>query len=420
MELIPTSNLIDIFAVCMLLSSVLAMASVRMRPLIRLFILQSFFLAAFEFTVAYSQNEPEIYIMAAMTFGIKVLLIPKMLKYIMSRIKVDDEMALSVGIPGSMLLSAALIIFSYYVAGPDNHSQYRGEELARPLISIMLIGMLMMATRPQGHKQVVDCSWPRPASSAEHIALSNGMPFIVELGILRVFWSPMIIIGIICLQDQQVIQFGRHHPVEEAERGMIATIMVLVPLLAGYCAPSDRNQRPVPHFHRGSQLHPWAAVIYCCASPINGTVINTSVWYIDGLSAFFLLISGFISFVTILYSKDYLRTEWEEGHLNSREMRWFYFTMFVFISTILLTFAVRSAALTWIGIGATTLVSAFLVGMYKDENATEAAWEVRPALLGRYYAGTIRGIPDLRRIFPESSRSKAPSTGRPWSPTPPI
>lgn len=182
MDQILTSNLIDIFAVCMLLSSVLAMASVRMRPLIRLFILQSVFLTAFEFTVAYSQNEPEIYVMAAMTFGIKVLLIPKMLQYIMARIKVDDEMALSVGIPGSMLLSAALIIFSYFVSEPLIITLDTAERNSLVLsFSIMLIGMLMMATRRKAISEVVGLLMAENGLFLGAIALSNGMPFIVEL-----------------------------------------------------------------------------------------------------------------------------------------------------------------------------------------------------------------------------------------------
>ncbi|MGE4212216.1 MAG: proton-conducting transporter membrane subunit [Candidatus Methanomethylophilaceae archaeon] len=156
---------------------------------------------------------------------------------------------------------------------------------------------------------------------------------------------------------------------------MIATIMVLVPLLAGVLCLLPLGTKGLFRISIAGALASLATAVYCCISPITGTVIDTSIWYIDSLSAFFLLISGFVSFVTLLYSKDYLRTEWEEGRLNAKEMRWFYLTMFVFVSTILLTFAVRSAALTWIGIGATTLVSAFLVGMYKDESATEAAWK---------------------------------------------
>ncbi|NLL95436.1 MAG: hydrogenase [Thermoplasmatales archaeon] len=197
MDPILTSNLIDIFAVSMLLTSVLAMASARMRPLIKLFVLQSFFLAAFEFTVAYSQDEPHIYVMAAMTFGIKVILIPRMLQYIMARIRVDDELSLSVGIPGSMLLSTGLILFSYYVSEPLVITLTTEERNSLVLsFAIMLIGLQMMTTRRKAITEVVGLLMAENGLFLGAIALSNGMPFIVELGAFIDVLMAIIIIGI--------------------------------------------------------------------------------------------------------------------------------------------------------------------------------------------------------------------------------
>lgn len=156
---------------------------------------------------------------------------------------------------------------------------------------------------------------------------------------------------------------------------IIVTLMVLAPLIAGLICivPSKIN-----NLFRVSIIGAFAFLaiaFYCCIPVMTGGIINESVWYIDSLSAFFLLITAFISFTAILYSKNYLKMELEDGLLNTKEIKRFYFTMFLFISAMLMTFAVRSAALTWIGIGITTLVSAFLVALYKDERATEAAWK---------------------------------------------
>jgi hydrogenase-4 component E len=196
-ESILTSNLIDIFAVCMLLASVLAMATTRMHPLIRLFLIQSIFLAAFEFTVAYSQDEPHIYIMAVMTFVIKVLVIPKMLYYIMDRIKVNDKLVLSVGVPGSMLLSAALIMLSYFVSEPLVATLATAERNTLVLsFSIMLISISMMATRRKAVSEVVGLLMAENGLFLGAIALSNGMPFIVELGAFFDVLMAVIIVGI--------------------------------------------------------------------------------------------------------------------------------------------------------------------------------------------------------------------------------
>ncbi len=201
MHNVLTGNLIDIFAVAMLLSSVMAMASVRMRPLIRLFLVQSVFLAAYEFTVAYTHNEPKIYVMAVLTFVIKVLIVPKLLNYIMDRIKVGDEMSLSIGIPGSMLLSASMIFLSYFISEPLISILDTAERNSLVLsFSMILIGMLMMATRHKAISEVVGLLMAENGLFMGAIALSNGMPFIVELGAFIDVLMAVIIIGIFALR----------------------------------------------------------------------------------------------------------------------------------------------------------------------------------------------------------------------------
>ncbi len=135
--------------------------------------------------------------MAAMTFVIKVLVIPRLLQYIMDHIKVDDKMVLSMGIPGSMLMSAALIMFSYYVSEPLVATLATAERNTIVLsFSIMLIGIMMMATRSKAVSEVIGLLMAENGLFLGAIALSNGMPFIVELGAFFDVLMAVIIIGI--------------------------------------------------------------------------------------------------------------------------------------------------------------------------------------------------------------------------------
>lgn len=118
MDEMITGNLIDLCAVLMLLTSVMAIATTRMKPLINLFSIQSVFLAALAFIVAWTSDTSHIYIMCVLTIALKVVVMPRMLLYIMSRINVDKEVELSIGIPGSLLISGLLIILSYYKLYP--------------------------------------------------------------------------------------------------------------------------------------------------------------------------------------------------------------------------------------------------------------------------------------------------------------
>ena len=197
MEATLIANLIDLCAVMMLLTSVMAVAATRMRSLVSLFSLQSVFLAALAFIVAYSSGNNHIYIMCALTVALKVIVMPKMLTYIMSKIHVDKEVELSIGIPGSLLASGLMIILSYYITEPLLSSIETVERNCLALsVSIILIGLLMMSTRRKAITETVGLLMMENGLFLGAIALSHGMPLIVEIGAFFDVMVAVIIIGI--------------------------------------------------------------------------------------------------------------------------------------------------------------------------------------------------------------------------------
>ena len=197
MDEMITGNLIDLCAVLMLLTSVMAIATTRMKPLINLFSIQSVFLAALAFIVAWTSDTPHIYIMCVLTIALKVVVMPRMLLYIISRINVDKEVELSIGIPGSLLISGLLIILSYYITEPLLTSIETVERNCLALsVSIILIGLLMMCTRRKAITETVGLLMMENGLFLGAVALSHGMPLIVEIGAFFDVMVAVIIIGI--------------------------------------------------------------------------------------------------------------------------------------------------------------------------------------------------------------------------------
>lgn len=112
-----------------------------------------------------------------------------------------------------------------------------------------------------------------------------------------------------------------------------------------------------------------------CIPVLGGETVDDGVFYIDAVSAAFMLLVAFIGLMASVYSRAYIGLEVTEGIVNHREQGQYYSLLIVFISVMMLTFTVRSMAIVWLGIGATTLVSTFLVGFYSKEESTEAAWK---------------------------------------------
>lgn len=115
--------------------------------------------------------------------------------------------------------------------------------------------------------------------------------------------------------------------------------------------------------------------IWLCYPVLNGELIDEGPFYMDPMSAVFMLLVALIGLMASVYSRAYIGLEVEEGVVRKKEQGLYYSLLMVFISVMMLTFTVESMALVWLGIGATTLVSTFLVGFYSKDESTEAAWK---------------------------------------------
>ncbi len=112
-----------------------------------------------------------------------------------------------------------------------------------------------------------------------------------------------------------------------------------------------------------------------CIPVLDGNVIDDGMFYLDSLSAVFMLLVALVGAMASVYSRAYIGLEVEEGKVNQKGQGTYYVLLMVFVSVMMLTFTFRSMAMVWLGIGATTLVSTFLVGFYTSEESTEAAWK---------------------------------------------
>jgi hydrogenase-4 component F len=103
----------------------------------------------------------------------------------------------------------------------------------------------------------------------------------------------------------------------------------------------------------------------------------TDLLYVDALSAVMIGTITTIGLAAALVSVGYLRRDLHVGHVldGRRGLGWYYFGFHIFIWTMLVTVSVNNLGLLWVGVEATTLSSALLVGFYRNKAALEAAWK---------------------------------------------
>lgn len=96
---------------------------------------------------------------------------------------------------------------------------------------------------------------------------------------------------------------------------------------------------------------------------------------IDPLAAVFVGLISVVGCLTGLYSIGYIRHDVAHGELTPAKQKIYYGFFSLFLFTMLLVVTANNIVMMWVGIEATTLGSAFLVGIYGKSTSLEAAWK---------------------------------------------
>jgi hydrogenase-4 component F len=109
---------------------------------------------------------------------------------------------------------------------------------------------------------------------------------------------------------------------------------------------------------------------------IQGSLFAVNDWfYVDSLAAVFILIIGVVGFLVGLYTPGYIRNDLQVGELKEPQVSLFYGLFELFLFTMLLVVTANNVFIMWVAVEATTLGSAFLVGIYGHRESLEAAWK---------------------------------------------
>ncbi|MDP4178219.1 MAG: proton-conducting transporter membrane subunit [Bacillota bacterium] len=97
--------------------------------------------------------------------------------------------------------------------------------------------------------------------------------------------------------------------------------------------------------------------------------------YIDSLSFIQLLIINSVSFITSIYSFKYIKEEITDESISIKKARIYYILFQIFVFAMMFLAVSNNIVAMWIGLEATTLSTAFLIGFNNNKLSIEAAWK---------------------------------------------
>lgn len=202
-----TTQLIDMLAVMILVTAFLIVSSRSLTFYVRLFSIQSALLAGVALLVVIGYGEIHILTAAILTLGVKTIIIPLVLGRITDTIKVQKEIEFSINIPTSLLICGGLVILADSISQPIVHSQHQlALSAARVLpvsIAVMLIGLFIMMTRKKALTQIVGLLTMENGLFLSGLAITYGMPLIVEVGIFFDILMASVILGVFVFRINQ-------------------------------------------------------------------------------------------------------------------------------------------------------------------------------------------------------------------------
>ena len=192
------SQLITLMAAFMLLVQLLMVVQRMLLTSIRLFAIQSVFLAGIAGVIAFIHNAGHVYVIAALTIIGKVLLLPRLLNRLVRRIRIVQEIDPMLNAPTSMLLCGGLTLLGYIVARPFTSLERLGNNTLAIAMTLVLTGFFLMFNRRKAITQVLALLTVENGVMLAAVALTTyGMPLVVELGIFFDVMVAVMILGIL-------------------------------------------------------------------------------------------------------------------------------------------------------------------------------------------------------------------------------
>lgn len=194
------------FAAIVLLLTFFMLAYPRMLSVVKIYAWQSAVLAITTALVAYDANTPHLYISALLTFLLKAMFVPWLMIRIIDQFSMHFEHD-EIRYPALTLMAAGLLVIVCYHTTLPIAAQLLSvtRNVITISMSVVLLGMLMLISRSKAITQVVGFMTMENGLFFAAVAVTKGMPMVVELGIAFDVLIAAIIFGVFFLHIRESI-----------------------------------------------------------------------------------------------------------------------------------------------------------------------------------------------------------------------
>jgi len=205
------SNYLDALSVLLLTSAFMLMGNKRIKSYIKTFRLQSILIALLTGIMGinslYNDGNVDILVVCMVVIGIKVVYIPFLLNKTYENVEYKVEKDFFLNIPILIIGCCFIVVFTYFSLSTTTgiNTGTINMQVVNS-ISLILIGLFFMISRKKAIGQIVGFLVIENGIFVTALFATQGMPFIVDIGILMDILVAVIIMGIMVFRIDE--KFG--------------------------------------------------------------------------------------------------------------------------------------------------------------------------------------------------------------------
>ena len=178
------SNFIELLGSLVLMLSILQITSDRLYFSVRVYAIQSFFVAFAILGIAIYSGSADLYVSSFLTLVIKSIIIPYALLKTIDEMNIQREIKAYVNITNSLMIITAIIISTFLLT---RYIHIGGSIISKEIfplsLSVIFIGGFIMVSRKKPITQLIGFLTLENGIMLVATSVTYGMPLIVEIGI---------------------------------------------------------------------------------------------------------------------------------------------------------------------------------------------------------------------------------------------
>jgi hydrogenase-4 component E len=199
-------TVIDDLGALLLFTMILIIAASQIYRAIYAVAAQSLLIAIAAGVLAIATGNVDLWVIAAITLVVKAIVLPWVLHQVVQRMNVKREVEPVIPVGATLALAVAVVVMSFHLSTSLGSVRQAITGNALPVgIALTLLGVLVMASRKTAMNQMVGLFASENGIFFTAMAVSRGMPLIIEIGVILDVILAALVMAIMVLRVRSTV-----------------------------------------------------------------------------------------------------------------------------------------------------------------------------------------------------------------------